>query len=158
VFFDHEPRRLALDRIEYESLIDAHRASDVEHDARAPLHHQAEAERLDEPAAALARLGGQAEHELRHIDDHPVRIGEREGGKVDAAGKVDDESCARLVAHESRFADDGIIFRRSPRGDAIEGRARQNAGGEERPAERGEQALMCAKTHRFLTSLFLLLQ
>ena len=48
---EHQPRRLAGGRGERESLVHPHRPFGVEHDARTALHDQAEAERLDQPAA-----------------------------------------------------------------------------------------------------------
>ena len=60
---------------------------DVEHDARAALHDQAEAERLDQAAAALAGLGRQLERHLRQVDHHAVGIGEREGAQIDLAAR-----------------------------------------------------------------------
>ena len=58
---EHQPRRLAVGGGEREGLVDPHRALGVEHDARAALHDQAVAERLDQAAAVLAGFGRQLE-------------------------------------------------------------------------------------------------
>ena len=145
---DHEPRRLALDGIEHEGLVDPHGTRDVEHDARAALHHEAEAERLDQAPAGLTGLGRQTEGHLRQVDHHAIGIGERKCAQIDLLREI----------HQARFAHDRKILGGSARGGAVERRDRRDAGDEEDPAERGEQALLCASTHRFLISGSSLLQ
>ena len=56
---------------------------DVHDDARAALHDEAEAERLDQAAAVVAGVGRQAERHLRQVDHHAVGIGERERPQFD---------------------------------------------------------------------------
>src|SRR5207248_10382437 len=69
---EHQPRGLTVDRLEYECLVDAHGAGGVDHDARAALHHEAIAERPDQPAPALACAAGKLECDLRQIDHHAI--------------------------------------------------------------------------------------
>ncbi len=97
---EHEPRRRIDRRVDDEGLVDAHRLGQIEHDARAARHHQAEAERLDEAAAALAGFRRQREGHLRHVDHDPVRVGKREGVQVDLAAQIHDEPGLRFVAAE----------------------------------------------------------
>lgn len=75
-------------------------------------------------------------------------------GKIDGAGEIGNESGARLVAHQPGFAHDRVILGRRAWSGAVERRRRRDAGDEQDPAERGEQALMRANTHRFLTYSF----
>ena len=104
---EHQARRLAVDGVEHEGLVDAHRPRRVDHDARAAGHDEAEAERLDEAAPALAGPWGEVEHDLRQVDHHPVGVGEREGGHVESLRQVDDEARAGLVAAEAGIATAG---------------------------------------------------
>src|SRR5262249_1355802 len=109
-----------------------------------------------EPAAAFAGFGGQAEGELRHVDDNPIGIGEREGGEIDGAGEVGNEPGARFVPPKTGFAPGGKTLRPSLRGGPRPPPSRPTTGDGEDPAERGEQALLCANTHRgFLTCAFI---
>ena len=86
--------------VEHEGLVDPHRLRQVEHDARAALHDEAEAERLDQAAAGLAGLGRQLEHHLRQVDDHAIGIGEGEGAQIDLAREIHDEAGLAVVAAE----------------------------------------------------------
>ena len=98
---EHQPRRLAVDCASSTNALSIRTGLlDVEHDARAALHHEAEAERLDQPAAALAGLRRQLEGHLRQVDDHAIGVGEREGAQVDLAREVHDEAGAGVVAAE----------------------------------------------------------
>ena len=87
-------------------------------DARAALHHQAEPERLDQAAALLAGLGRKLERDLRHVDDHPVGVGEREGADVDLAAEIDDEARLRFVAADPHVARDREVVRCTVSGSA----------------------------------------
>ena len=55
---EHEAGRRIHGGVDDKSLLDAGGLGQIEHHARAAGHHQAEAKRLDQPAAALAGLGG----------------------------------------------------------------------------------------------------
>ena len=112
--------------IEHEGLVDPHRLGQVEHDARAALHDQAEAERLDQAAAGLAGLGRQLEGHLRHVDDHAIGIGEREGAQID------------LAARNRRRSGSGCRRRRPGRRSRPESRA---AAGAAAPAARPRRRL-----------------
>ena len=57
---EHQPRRRTVRCVHDERLVDAHRLGEIEDDARAALHHQPEAERLDQAASALAGFRRQA--------------------------------------------------------------------------------------------------
>ena len=100
---DHQPRRLARRGIDHEGLVDPHRLADIHHDARAALHDEAEAERLDQAAAGFAGLGRQVEGHLRQVDHHAIGIGEREGPQIDLLREVHDEAGLGVVA-----ADPGV--------------------------------------------------
>ena len=54
---EHEARGLIVGGIEHERLVDPRRTRQIDDDARAALHDQAEAERLDQAAARLPGLG-----------------------------------------------------------------------------------------------------
>ncbi len=103
---EHQPRGLTVDRLEHEGLVDAHRAGRVDHDARAALHHEAVAERLDQPAPLLAGARGKLERHLRQIDDDAIWVGQRKGRDLDGAGQIEHEPRAAGVAAEPRIACD----------------------------------------------------
>ena len=69
----HQPRRLAVGRIQHVGFGDLGRARQIEHDPRTAGHHQAVAECLDQPAPGGADAGRQLEADLGNIDDHPIR-------------------------------------------------------------------------------------
>ena len=98
---EHQPRRLPAIGRQHEGLVDLHRAFGIEHDARAALHDEAETEGLDQPAPLLAGLVGQLEGDLRHVDDNPVGIGEREGGDIEFLREVHDEAGLLVVAADA---------------------------------------------------------
>ena len=54
---DHEPRGLIVGGVDHERLVDPRRTREIDDDARAALHDEAEAERLDQAAARLPGLG-----------------------------------------------------------------------------------------------------
>ena len=60
--FEHQPRRLAVGGVEHIGFGDPRRPGQVEHDPRAAGHHQAVAERLDQPAAGSRRPWAEAEN------------------------------------------------------------------------------------------------
>ena len=105
---DHQPRRLAGRGLEHEGLVDPHRLADIDHDARAALHDQAEAERLDQAAAGLAGLGRQVERHLRQVDHHPIGIGEREGAQIDLLREIHDEAGLGVIAADPGVGRDRI--------------------------------------------------
>ena len=103
---DHQAGRLAVGGIDHEGAGDPHRPGDVDDDPRAPLHHEAEAERLDDAAAVLAGLRRELEIDLGDVDHHAIGIGDGEGAHVDLAGEVDDEPGLLVVAGEAGLARD----------------------------------------------------
>ena len=112
---EHQAGRLIAGGVEHEGLVDPHRPLGVEHDARAALHDQAVAERLDQAAALLAGLGRQLEGDLRQVDHHAIGIGEREGGDVDLLGEVDDKAGLLVVAADAHVGGGGQRFCRRRR-------------------------------------------
>ena len=102
----HEAGRLALGGIDHEGAGDPHRSGDVDDDARAALHDEAEAERLDDAAAVLAGLRRELEIDLGDIDHHAIGIGDGEGAHIDLAGEVDDEPGLLVVTGEAGLARD----------------------------------------------------
>ena len=64
----------------------------IDDQAGAALHDQAEAERLDQAAARLPGLGRQPERDLRQVHDHPVGVGEGEGAHVDLLAQVEHQA------------------------------------------------------------------
>ena len=105
---EHQPGRLAFGGVEHEGLVDPHRLREVEHDARAALHDQAEAVRLDQPAPLVPGLGRQLEGHLRDVDHDPVGIGQREGPQIDLAGQVHHEADLIVVAAEPGIGRDRV--------------------------------------------------
>ena len=99
---EHQAGRLVVGGIEHECLLDAGRAREIEHHARAALHHQAETERLDQAAPLLPGLGRKLEGDLRHVDDHPVGIGEREGADIDLLAEIDAPGASALSSPPRR--------------------------------------------------------
>ena len=89
---EHQPRRLAGGGGKHKGFFTSTGLGGVEHDARAAAHDQAVAVGGDQAAAVLAGALRQLEGDLRQVDHHPVGIGEREGGDVDLAGKVEHEA------------------------------------------------------------------
>ncbi len=103
---DHEPGRLAFGGIDHEGAGDPHRPGDVDDDPRAPLHDDAESERLHDAAAVLAGLRRELEIDLGDVDHHAIGIGDGEGPHVDLAGEIDDEPGLLVVAGEAGLARD----------------------------------------------------
>ena len=103
---DDEAGRLALGGIDHEGAGNPHRSRDVDDDPRAPLHDDAEAERLDDAAAALPGLRRELEIDLGDIDHHAIGIGDGEGAHIDLAGEVDDEPGLLVVTGEPGLARD----------------------------------------------------
>ena len=138
---EHEAGRLIVGGIDHEGLVDARGARQIDDDARAALHDEAEAECLDQAATHLPRLGRKLERDLRHVDHHPVRIGEREGVDVDLAVQIDDQARLRVIAAQPRLARHRKIIwpaaRRSGRAAGL-GRAKtaENRRGEEKEQAR----------------------
>src|SRR5262249_51841713 len=87
--------------------------------------HQAETERFDQAAARLPGLGRELERDLRHVQHHPVGIGEREGADVDLLGQIDDQTRLRVVPTQPHRARDremiwsGRPRARGPRGAPV---------------------------------------
>ncbi len=80
---------------------DPHRSLGVEHDARSALHHQAVAERLDQPPPLLAGLGREVEGDLRQVEHHAIGIGQGEGGDIDLAGRGPYETGLLVIAADT---------------------------------------------------------
>ena len=97
---EHEAGRRIGRGVDDEGLLDAGGLGQIEHHARAAGHHQAEAKRLDQAAAALAGLGRQLKRHLRDVEDDAVGVGERKGAHIDLAAQIHDEAGCRLVAAE----------------------------------------------------------
>ena len=107
---EHQPRRLAFRSVQHESLFDAHRPLGVEHDARAALHDQPVAKRLDQAAALLAGLGRQLEVHLRQVHHDAVGIGECKGRDVDFSTEVDHKSRLLVVPADAHVAGDDRLL------------------------------------------------
>ena len=86
----HEARGLIIGGTEHEGHVDLRRAREIDDHARAALHDEAEAVCFDQAAAHLPGLGRELERDLRHVQYHPVGIGEREGADLDLPAQVDD--------------------------------------------------------------------
>ena len=86
---DHEARGLIVGGVDHERLVDPRRTRQIDDDARAALHDEAEAECLDQAAPRLPGLGRETERDLRHVHHHPVRVGERERPHVDLLAQID---------------------------------------------------------------------
>jgi hypothetical protein len=142
---EHEPVRLSIGGIERERFFDPGRAAEIDHDARPALHDEAETERLDQPAAGLARLGRKLEGHLRQVDYHPIGIRQRKGAKIDLLAGIDDEAGLRLVAGEPDIAGDGKLGRGA-------GRRRGRAGALARAGaaqdDRGKDDSEARRAHR----------
>ena len=80
--FEHQPRRLAVGRLQHIGIGDFRRPRQIEHDSRAARHHQAIAERFDQAAARISRAGRELEADLRDIHNDPIRIGQGEGAET----------------------------------------------------------------------------
>ena len=128
---DHEPRRLALARIEHEGFVDQERSAHVDDDARFAGREQAEAVAGDEPPLLGAEARRHLEIHLGQIDDDPVRIGEREDVDADLLRQIGDEAGAGAVAGKPRVLGDGFMGARGgvPR--------RCHAAGESKGNEQG---------------------
>jgi len=111
--FEHEPVRLPVGCVDGERLFQPRRPGEIDHDARAALHDEAEAECLDQAAAHLSGFGRQLERHLWQIDHHPIRVRQCEGAKIDFPGEVDDEAGLRLVTGEPHVARDRKLGRRA---------------------------------------------
>ena len=103
---EHQPCRRAIGRVDDEGLLDSRRLGEIENQTRAALHHEPEAERLDQPAPGLAGFRRQLEYHLRDVDDDAIGIGERESVKLDLAAEIHDEAGLRFVAAETHIGRD----------------------------------------------------
>ena len=137
---EQETRGLVVGGLDHHGLLDPRRAGEIDDHARAALHDQTEAERLDQAAPRLPGLGRELERELRHVDHHPVGVGEREGADVDLVAEIDDEAGLAIVAAEAHFARHREVAhpaaRRADRAGAL-GRA---GAAEEHPSDEKSQA------------------
>src|SRR5207302_11008646 len=117
--------------------------------AGAPLHDEPEAERLDEPAPRLAGLRRELKVDLRQVEHHAIRIGERERCRLDRTAEVENKARAVRVAAESRVGRDRDFGGRPSR------HGLRRPGGhdadQEHAARHGEPPPYGAKPHGFLT-------
>ncbi len=88
---------------------DFRRSGQIEHDPRAAGHHKAIAERLDQSAARGSGTGRELEADLRNIDDHAIRIGQRKGAKLDGFVEIEDETGLLAVAGQAGIGGDRKI-------------------------------------------------
>ena len=88
----HQPRRLAVGRIEHVGIGDFGGPGQIEHDSRTAGHHEAVAESLDQSAARGAGPCRKPEIDLGNIDDHAVGIAQGEGAKLDGLVEIEHEA------------------------------------------------------------------
>ena len=100
---EHEVCPLAVLSLLDDGLLDDHRAGDIDDDARLAGSGQAAAERFDKAGCPFTGVRGQLEHDVWQLDEHPVRVGERENLELDVAIQADDESSAGPVAFGCSF-------------------------------------------------------
>ena len=112
--FKHQPRRLAVGGVEHVGVCDLGRAGQIEHDPRTARHHQAIAERLDQPASGGAGACGKLKIDLGDIHDHPIGIGQGEGAKLNGLVEIEDEAGLLAVAGQADVGGDREV-RRSDR-------------------------------------------
>ncbi len=105
----HQPRRLAVGRVEQVGIRDFGRPGQVKHDPRTARHHKAVAERLDQPAPGGAGSGGKPKADLRDIHHHPVRIGQRKSAKLDGLVEIKDEAGLLGIAGQTGVRGNGKI-------------------------------------------------
>ena len=103
---DHQTGRLLVLLGEHIGLVDGDRPLGVDDDPGLARREQAVAESGDQSAPFPARGGGQIEHHLGKIHDHPIRIAEDEGAQIELAGEVEDQAGALVVAGEPRVEGD----------------------------------------------------
>ena len=144
---EHEAGGLIVGGIDHHGLLHPRRAGKIDDHARAALHDEAETERLDQAAPRLPRAGREPERDLRHVDHHPVGIGEGEGADVDLAAEIDDEAGLAVVAPQAYLARHREVARLPALGH---GRAGRLGGGaaENHRAEDKRQARR-ADRHRY---------
>ena len=79
-------------------LFDAHGTGRIDHNARLARSKKAIPESTDQPLLVLAFGHGQAEDDIGHVDDDPMRIGKRKNLVGHGAGKFEGEPGQPLVA------------------------------------------------------------
>ncbi len=83
--FEHQPRRLAVGRLQHIGFGDLGRSGQVEHDPRSARHDETIAERLDQSPPCDADSGRKLETDLGKIDDHPIGVGQRQRRETGSA-------------------------------------------------------------------------
>src|SRR5229473_3234666 len=89
------------------------------------------------------RLSGtrrKLERDLRHVDHHPVGIGEREGTDVDLLAEIDHHAGLGIVAGEAHVAGDGKIVGRTRRRRGRAGTLGRGRAADDHGAEKHSQA------------------
>ena len=64
---------------------------------------------LIRPATGFAGLCGELKGDLRHVDDHPVWVGQGERAHLDFLREIKDKARLRVIAAEPDVARDGKI-------------------------------------------------
>jgi hypothetical protein len=90
--FEHQPRRLAVGRLQHIGFGDLGRSGQVEHDPRSARHDETVAERLDQSPPASAGSGRKLEIDLGQVDDHAIGVRQGKGPKLDRLVEIEDEA------------------------------------------------------------------
>ena len=132
---DHEACGLVVARFEDEGLVDEKGPGDVDDDARFAGREQPVAIGGDKTPLLLADPVRHLEAHIGRIDDHAIRVAEREDMHVDLFGQIGDEARALAVAGNARVISDGGLGFGRGRHDrkAAERAARANSDGQGRP-------------------------
>ena len=155
--FQHQPRRLAVGGFQHVGTGDLRRSRQIEHDPRSAGHHQPVAECLDQPSARGADARRQPEAHLRHVDHHPVGIGEHEGAVGDRLVEVEDKTGLLGITGQAgvggnREVGDGRRRRRLAVGglDQASAGTHHCCGAQERGTQ--QNMVICAARQRFFAS------
>ena len=105
----HQPRRLAVGRLQHIGIGNLRRTRQVEHDSRAARHHEAISERLDQTAPCRAGTGRELEIDLGNIDDDAIGVGQREGAELNGPVEIEDETGLFSIARQAGAGSDREI-------------------------------------------------
>ena len=132
---DHHPVAEAGGGRDHQRVGHRHRLVEVDHHARIAGAEQAIAIGFDGAEAAGPRRRAQPPGHFRHVDHHPVGIGQGEGAQIHRIGQFDHQPGAVLMLADARAHHHG----QRPLRPGAHRRVRRPLGGE-RPGRRDRQA------------------
>jgi hypothetical protein len=119
--FEHQPRRLAVRCLQHIGFGDSGRPRQVEHDPRPARHDNPIAECLDQASPRGTNPVGKLEIDLGKVDHDAIRVGQREGAKLNRLVEVEDEAGLPVITRQPGIGCDRKSRHRRRTGDGRNG-------------------------------------